>query len=364
MQSSAELSVGNTPLVALDRMFPPDEVPVFAKLEMLNVGGSVKDRTAHYMVSQALAAGRITSESHLVESSSGNLAIALAMIAKREGIPFTAVVDPNLAPANRCLIEAFGGQIDLVTEKDEGGGYLHTRIRRVDELVRTIPGAVWLNQYANPDNWRAHYNGIGEEIVREMPVEPTHVVAAVSTCGTLMGLARRLRERWPNIEVVAVDLEGSVIFGGAGGNRQIPGIGASRVPEQLALPEVDAVIYATDWESTLACRRLAESQGILAGGSSGTVMAAIAKLIPNLRKGSCIVTLLPDRGERYLDTVYDPDWPAQERRLTRPFAASFRRLGERPSIVRQSRSTSAAASSWMPTAHVLPVPMLSEGAAI
>ena len=115
MQSSAELSVGNTPLVALDRMFPPDEVPVFAKLEMLNVGGSVKDRTAHYMVSQALVAGRITSESHLVESSSGNLAIALAMIAKREGIPFTAVVDPNLAPANRCLIEAFGGQIDLVT---------------------------------------------------------------------------------------------------------------------------------------------------------------------------------------------------------------------------------------------------------
>jgi cysteine synthase len=191
----------------------------------------------------------------------------------------------DLAPANRCLIEAFGGQIDLVTDKDEGGGYLHTRIRRVDELVRTIPGAVWLNQYANPDNWRAHYHGIGEEIVREMPVEPTHVVAAVSTCGTLMGLARRLRERWPKIEVVAVDLEGSVIFGGQGGNRQIPGIGASRVPEQLARPEVDAVIYATDWESTLACRRLAESQGILAGGSSGTVMAAITKLIPNLGKG-------------------------------------------------------------------------------
>ena len=364
MPSSTEPAVGNTPLVSLDRMFPPEKIPVFAKLEMLNVGGSVKDRTADYMVSQALAAGRINSASHLVESSSGNLAIALAMIAKREGIAFTAIVDPNLAPTNRRLIEALGGRIDLVTEKDEGGGYLQTRIQRVHELVRTIPGAVWLNQYANPDNWRAHYHGIGEEIVREMPMEPTHVVAAVSTCGTLMGLARRLRERWPRIEVVAVDLEGSVIFGGEGGERQIPGIGASRVPEQLAMPEVDAVIYATDWESALACRKLAECQGILAGGSSGTVMAAIGKLIPNLDKDSCVVTLLPDRGERYLDTVYDLEWPAKERRLTRPFETSFRRLGHSPSISREITRPSAAASSWMPDAYILQGNMLSDGAAL
>ena len=311
MKPALEIRVGDTPLVALDRLFPPDIVPVFAKLEMLNVGGSVKDRTAHYMVSQALAAGRVTADSHLVESSSGNLAIALAMIAQRVGIPFTAVVDPNIAPTNCRLIEAFGGRVDMVREKDEGGGYLHTRVRRVAELSRTIPGAVWLNQYANPDNWRAHYHGIGAEIVREMPAEPTHLVAAVSTCGTLMGMARRLRERWPRIEVVAVDL------------------GASRVPEQLSLPEVDAVIHATDWESTLGCRALVARQGILAGGSSGTVVAAIQKLIPHLGRGARIVTLLPDRGERYLDTVYDPSWPAADRRLTRPFEASYRRIATR-----------------------------------
>lgn len=329
MKMSSEISVGNTPLVRLDKMFPPDIVPVFAKLEMLNVGGSVKDRTADYMVSQALSVGRITSQTHLVESSSGNLAIALAMIAKRLGIAFTAVVDPNIAPANLSLIEAFGGNIDMVRDRDEEGGYLHTRVRRVEALVKAIPDAVWLNQYANPDNWRAHYYGIGAEIVREMPAEPTHVVAAVSTCGTLMGLARRLRERWPQIEVVAIDLDGSVIFGAPGGYREIPGIGASRVPEQLSLSEVDSVIYATDWESTLGCRRLVETQGILAGGSSGTVVAAIEKLIPQLKPGACIVTLLPDRGERYLDTVYSPDWPTIERRLTRPFAASYRRLKPR-----------------------------------
>jgi len=239
------------------------------------------------------------------------------------------VVDPKIAPANRHLIEVFGGRIDMVTRTDSQGGYLQTRVRRVAELVETVPGAVWLNQYANPDNWRAHYHGLGAEIVREMPAAPTHVVAAVSTCGTLMGLARRLRERWPGIEVVAVDIEGSVIFGAKGGPRDIPGIGASRVPEQLALPEVDAVITATDWESTLGCRRLVASQGILAGGSSGTVVAAIEKLIPNLPAGSRIVTLLPDRGERYLDTVYAKDWPAPERRVTRPFAASYRRLARR-----------------------------------
>ena len=327
MNPSVELRVGHTPLIALDRMFPPDIVPVFAKLEMLNIGGSVKDRTAHYMVTQAIAAGRLTQRSHLVESSSGNLAIALAMIAQRFGIPFTAVVDPNIAPTNRRLIEAFGARVDMVQERDEEGGYLHTRVRRVAELARTIPGAVWLNQYANPDNWRAHYNGIGAEIVREMPVAPTHVVAAVSTCGTLMGLARRLRERWPGIEVIAVDLDGSIIFGAPGGRREIPGIGASRVPEQLSLPEVDGVIYANDWESTLGCRRLVETQGILAGGSSGTVVAAIAKLIPQLGRGARIVTLLPDRGERYLDTIYDPAWPAPERRLTKSFQASYRRIG-------------------------------------
>ena len=149
MHSLLEVRVGNTPLVPLDRMFPPDIVPVFAKLEMLNIGGSVKDRTAHYMVSQAIAAGRLTRQSHLVESSSGNLAIALAMIAQRFGIPFTAVVDPNIAPMNRRLIEAFGGKIDLVKEKDAEGGYLHTRVRRVAELSRILPGAVWLNQYAS-----------------------------------------------------------------------------------------------------------------------------------------------------------------------------------------------------------------------
>lgn len=329
MNPSVDIRIGDTPLVALDRLFPPEIVPVYAKLEMLNIGGSVKDRTAHYMVSQAIAAGRLTRDSHLVESSSGNLAIALAMIAQRFGIPFTAVVDPNCAPTNRRLIEAFGARIDMVRDKDEEGGYLHTRVRRVAELSRTIKGAVWLNQYANPDNWRAHYNGIGAEIVRDMPVEPTHVVAAVSTCGTLMGLARRLRERWPRIEVVAVDLDGSVIFGRPGGRRDIPGIGASRVPEQLCPSEVDAVIYATDWESALGCRRLVETQGILAGGSSGTVVAAIAKLIPHLGPGARIVTLLPDRGERYLDTVYDPAWPAPERRLTEAFATSYRRLGPR-----------------------------------
>lgn len=329
MTTSPETPVGRTPLVRLDRVFPPDAVPVFAKLEMLNVGGSVKDRTAHYMVEQAVRSGRITAGSHLVESSSGNLAIALAMIARQRGLRFTAVVDPNIAPANLRLIEAYGGQIDRVDEKDEEGGYLHTRVRRVKHLAGTIPGAVWLNQYANPDNWRAHYDGIGTEILREMPAEPSHVVAAVSTCGTLMGLARRLRERWPRIEVVAVDMEGSVIFGAPGGRRDIPGIGASRVPEQLSESEVDGVIYATDWEAALGCRSLVDNQGILAGGSSGAVVAAIGKLIPQLPRGSRIVTLLPDRGERYLDTVHDRSWPEPERRLTRSFAESYHRVAKR-----------------------------------
>jgi cysteine synthase A len=314
--------IGNTPLVELEKLFQGSSTRVFAKLEMFNPGGSIKDRPALNMIQQAVAAGRITSNSHLVESSSGNLAIAIAMIAGLMNLRFTAIVDPNITKTNCDLIKVYGGQIDLVAEKDEEGGYLCSRIRRVHHLLDELPGAVWLNQYSNPDNQYAHYEGTGAEIVRDMPVAPTHLFIGVSTCGTIMGIARRLREAWPDIRVVAVDVVGSVIFGAPSAKRQLPGIGASRVPEQLDSRKIDEVVYVTEWESVQGCRRLVRDEGLLAGGSSGSIIAAVEKMAPCLPHGSVIVTVLPDRGERYLDSVYNSDWLEEGERIERPLRAS------------------------------------------
>lgn len=320
--------IGNTPLVELELPFHASSMRLFAKLEMFNPGGSVKDRPAMFMIQRAIADGMITRDSHLVESSSGNLAIAIAMIARQMQLKFTAVIDPNITKANRALIEAYGAELELVDEKDEEDGYLHSRIRRVRQLLAQLPGAVWLNQYANPDNPRSHYEGIGAEIVRDMPIEPTHAFVGVSTCGTIMGVARRLREAWPNIRIVAVDVVGSVIFGSPGAKRRLPGIGASRVPEQLDAREIDEVVYVTDWESVQGCRRLVREEGLLAGGSSGSIIAAIEKVAPRLPHAAVVVTVLPDRGDRYLDSVYDRDWLEHDDRVQQPLQASHRILAE------------------------------------
>ncbi|EJN06832.1 2,3-diaminopropionate biosynthesis protein SbnA [Phyllobacterium sp. YR531] len=336
MKPSLSEFIGNTPLVEIELPFSKNRFRIFSKLEMFNPGGSIKDRPALYMIQQAIRAGRIKANTHLVESSSGNLAIAMAMIAQQMKLRFTAVIDPNITKTNRALIEAYGASVDLVEERDEEGGFLHTRIRRVNALLREIPNAVWLNQYANPDNPAAHYRGAGEEIVRDMTVEPTHAFISVSTCGTIMGLARRLKETWPNIRIIAVDIAGSVIFGPSADRRRIPGIGASRVPEQLDRREIDEVIIVNDFESVEGCRLLVQEEGLLTGGSSGSVIAAIRKVAPQLPDNSVIITVLPDRGERYLDSVYNSEWLPEVERVHRPLATSHVLVDQDSSYLRNA----------------------------
>ena len=314
--------IGHTPLVALNRLFP-NNPRVIAKLEMLNPGGSVKDRPAKYLIEEGLKDGTITSESHLVESSSGNLGIALAMLANVHRLRFTCVVDPNISPTNLNILKAFGADIDMVSEKDAKGGYLQKRVARVQHLLHTLPNTVWLNQYANRRNWESHYYGEGEEIVAALGnARLDAVVIGVSTTGTILGLARRLRRSYPRLRVIAVDAAGSVIFGGAAGPRELPGIGASRRPELLDMREIDEVVYVTDWEATRVCRELVDQESIFAGGSSGSVIAGVYKIRHTFARGATVLTLLADRGDRYLDTVYAQNWPPLERRqLLAPAAA-------------------------------------------
>lgn len=295
--------VGRTPVVALRRLFPQRDIQVVAKLEFLNPSGSIKDRPARDIVEQGLRTGVLTPASHLVESSSGNFGIALAMACRVHRLPLTIVVDPNVTTANVALLRRLGANVDMVTELDSQGGYLQQRLRRVAELTLAIPGAVWVNQYANELNWRAH-TSTGQEIIEQIPGQIDYLVAAVSTAGTIHGVARALRETHPALRVVAVDAVGSVLFGGPPGHRRIPGVGASRVPELLCTEEIDEVIMVDDREAILGCHQLLTAEGILAGGSSGSIMAAIGRLLPRLRRPSRVLTLLPDRGERYLDLIY------------------------------------------------------------
>ena len=300
--------IGRTPMVRLRKCFPTPGVEVLAKLEMLNPGGSMKDRPARFIVEQGLADGSLASGMRLVESTSGNLGVALAIVARHHGMAFTAVVDPNTTRANLQLLAACGADVDMVSEVDESGGYLHTRVRRARELADQGPAVVWVNQYANERNWRAYYETAAQEILDDVDGPIDHLVAAVSTTGSIQGIARRLREVHPRLRVTAVDAAGSVIFGGVAHRRRLPGFGASRVPELLNRAEIDEVVHVDDVASALGCRRLAATEGIMAGGSAGAVVAALERLVPGLAAGERVVTLLPDRGDRYLDTVFDDAW--------------------------------------------------------
>ncbi|WP_216214040.1 2,3-diaminopropionate biosynthesis protein SbnA [Amycolatopsis aidingensis] len=306
--------IGNTPVVALRRLFPGPGTEVLAKLELMNPGGSMKDRSARYIVESGLRDGSIRPGGRLIESSSGNFGIALAMAARLHDLRFTCVVDPKTTTANLAILRNLGVRLEMVTEPDEVGGYLGARIRRVRQLLTETPGAIWINQYANDRNWQAYYHGTGAELAEQLVHPPAYLFAAVSTTGSILGCARRLRERFPCLRVVAVDAVGSVIFGGSQGPREIPGIGSSRTPELCRPEEIDEVIRVDDVDAALGCRELLATEGIFAGGSTGSVVAAIGRKLPALPRPCRVLAIFPDRGDRYLDLVYDDAWLDKARR--------------------------------------------------
>lgn len=308
IHDSVAACIGKTPLVALRRLFPYPDLRIIAKLDFLNPGGSVKDRPAQFIIEKGLQDGTITPSTHLIESSSGNLGIALAMLARVYELPFTCVVDPKISPTNLHILRQFGANVQMVHEQDEYGGYLNTRIRCVQDLLHTIPKSYWINQYANDLNWQAHYYGTGSEILADIDAPIDCLVIAVSTTGTLRGISGRLREKFPHLRTIAVDAVGSVIFGATAGPREIPGIGASRVPELFRKEDVDEVVYVSDQEAAQGCRDLLVKEGIFAGGSSGSIVAALKRLLPTFPPHYHVVTLFPDRGDRYLETVYNDEW--------------------------------------------------------
>ena len=307
------------PVISVPMEFNEDELYVdlrsvfgqslFLKCEGFNFAGSIKLKAATGMVEAAERDGSLRPGSVLVESSSGNLGVALSMIAASKGYQFLCVTDSRCNRSTRRLMEALGSDVHVIplAAADAPGGLLGARIEYVRRLCASDDRYVWLNQYSNPGNWQAHYHRTAPAIVRQFPRLDVLFVGA-GTTGTLMGCARYLREWHRPVRIVAVDTVGSVTFGAPPGRRMIPGLGTSVRPPLLDEAYVDEVVRVDEAHTIRACHRLA-GRGFLFGGSTGTVVSgATGWLARHHAPELTAVAIAPDLGERYLDTVYQPDW--------------------------------------------------------
>lgn len=283
-------------------------IPLYLKCEGFNFAGSIKLRAAVSMVDHATALGRVTSQTTLVESSSGNLGIALSVVAAARSIPMVCVVDPKCNRPAMDLMRALGTQVVVVDEPDDQGGFLTARKSRVRAMCDANPNYLWLNQYENEHSWIAYYESTARLIGKHFP-DLDVVFIGVGTGGTLRGCSTYFREFLPNTKVVAVDSVGSVNFGMPPGPRHLPGIGASEPMDFVARDLADDVVVVPEREAVSACRDMAR-HGFLFGASTGTIVAGARKWLGANRIGGTrtAVAISPDFGERYLDTVYRSAW--------------------------------------------------------
>lgn len=305
-------------LVLDDVFFRTDAVVpglrLYLKLEQFNPAGSIKLKTASRLVSRMEEEGRITpGRSELIESSSGNLGVALSMICVRKGYGFTCVVDPNITAANARLIELLGGKLVVVTETDENNGYLSTRIRRVKQMLLEDPRRVWIDQYGSPGNAEAHFRWTAPSIFNELgPVD--FLFVGCGTGGTLMGCAQYIAAHQLPTKLIAVDPVGSVSFGQPAAKRFIPGAGTSQVPAILDSSRVDDVVFVEEAATAAMCVSLARNHGLCLGGSSGMVVAGVKAYAPKMPRGATCAAIMPDGGGGYIDTLYNTAW-LRERKL-------------------------------------------------
>ncbi|MET9508604.1 2,3-diaminopropionate biosynthesis protein SbnA [Streptomyces flavidovirens] len=279
---------------------------LFLKCEGFNFAGSIKLKTAIEMVETAERDGVLKPESVIVESSSGNLGVALSVIAASKGYRFLCVTDSRCNLATRLMMEALGSQVHVIAAQN-ARGFLGARLDYVRALCDSDDRYVWLSQYTNPSNWKAHYRRTAPEIARGFPHLDVLFVGA-GTTGTLMGCARYFQEWHRPVRIVAIDSVGSVSFGGPPGRRMIPGLGMSVRPPLLDEAYVDEVIHVEEVNTIRACRRLAR-RGFLFGGSTGTVVSgAMGWLDQHDTRDLTAVAIAADLGERYLDTLYQTNW--------------------------------------------------------
>jgi N-(2-amino-2-carboxyethyl)-L-glutamate synthase len=284
------------------------ERPIYLKCEGFNFAGSIKLKAATEMIAVALRDGRLGPGDAMIESSSGNLGVALSLVAASRGLRFICVTDARCTRAARRLMTAMGAEVIVITEPHPKTGFLGARLDLIKKMCAENPGYVWLNQYANPGNWQAHYVSTGPEILKAFPALDVLFVGS-GTTGTLMGCARYLREHRPSVRIVAIDAEGSVAFGQPPGRRMIPGLGTSVRPQLLDESYVDDIVHVAEADAVRMCRRLVR-HGFLLGGSTGTVVSGAVGWLARHQPDNDVtaVALSPDLGDRYLETLYHDRW--------------------------------------------------------
>lgn len=303
--------IGNTPLEPIYFVIDGNVRKICLKLEGANPAGSVKDRTGYALVNDLERRGLLHEGSVVVESTSGNLGVTLALICLAKGYPFLAIVDPKTTQENLAKMRALNAMIELVDQPDANGGYLLSRLARIQELCQLSDTYVWTNQYASDANPRAHYQTTGPEIYRQLNGEVDAVFAAVSTGGTLAGIGRFFRETSPSTRLIGVDARGSVVFGTPAGPRKLTGIGSSRRSNFISPEIYDTHLLVSDEDAFAFCRAVYAATGIKVGGSSGAALAACARYLqahPTLKN---VVCLCPDGGENYASSIFNDQWLLQ-----------------------------------------------------
>ncbi len=322
-----EQCVRRTPLMPL----PHPQLDLYVKGEFLNLFGSSKDRSALWILKRAIERGDVHGESTVLESSSGNFAMAMASLCRLLGLTFLPVIDPNCNATTAQYLLTACDRVEQVTRRDPTGGFLQTRLERVRELREGTADLFWPNQYANLDAMEGHYELTGREIVEDVaPLD--YLFVGAGTGGTLAGVSHRVKESWPDVRVVAVDVQGSVIFGGPPGTRHIPGLGSSMRSALIDEAVIDDVVIVSELDSALACHDLLRRYGLHVGGSTGSVFHAVQTYLLDGRRALSprrvrprVAFLAADRGTAYASTVFDQTWVTRQLRggetAPRPAAA-------------------------------------------
>lgn len=292
-ESMQEL-IGSTPMVKLPHVGADLRSELFAKLELANPAGSVKDRVGKYMIEDAERKGLLKPGSTIVEATAGNTGLGIAFAALNKGYRILFVVPTKFSIEKQQLMRALGAEI-INTPREEG---MQGAVKKAEELREQIPGAISLEQFKNQSNPKAHYETTGKEIYEALDGDIDYVVLGAGSGGTFTGVMRYLKEKNPKIRGVLADPMGSTIGGGEHGDYNIEGIGNDFIADTMDIRLVDQVIKISDSEAFLASRELAKKEGIFAGTSSGAALSAAIKLAEKT-EGAKIVVVFPDRGDRY-----------------------------------------------------------------
>lgn len=319
-------TIGNTPLITIPNSNKRHEGQILLKYERYNPGGSIKDRPAIYIIEEAERRGLLKPGGTIIESSSGNFGISLAMIGAAKGYHVIILVDPKITDTNLALMKCFGAEVIVVTEQDDCGSYHKTRIALANKLARERKNSFRPDQCFNMLNSEAHYKSTAREIMNECANKLSVFIASVSTGGQLGGVSRYMKTFIPKVQVIGVDAVGSVIFGGDAHSYRIPGIGLGWTPNNLVMKYLDCAYKVTDEQAFLVSRALARNEGILMGPSGGACVLVALKVAQRLTSQDRIVCMISDGGERYVQTLFNDDWMEQQGFVTSADIESIRTM--------------------------------------